>query len=178
MWTSAKEIIETVMQHDSRLRLPFDMPNSHTAREPTAFSRIDYCFATDGTPRRQGSSYVPGMSALTALGNYDATEGEIILWAEKAVINFPPGATMLLPRWMPYSFTAVESPGYQLILSQTCEHGLSEFIANDFSGVYGEEVQDVPRLLQDAGAAASLGGTLHEYDARYERELYELDSYE
>ncbi|KAJ7020764.1 hypothetical protein C8F04DRAFT_1274600 [Mycena alexandri] len=159
VWTSAKEIIETVMQHDSRLRLPFDMPNSHTAREPTAFSRIDYCFATDGTPRRQGSSYVPGMSALTALGNYDATEGEIILWAEKAVINFPPGATMLLPRWMPYSFTAVESPGYQLILSQTCEHGLSEFIANDFSGVYGEEVQDVPRLLQDAGAAASLAAS-------------------
>ncbi|KAJ7143251.1 hypothetical protein C8R46DRAFT_1233027 [Mycena filopes] len=173
-WTAANDIIETVLQHDSTLHLPFDLPHVSPA-EPTAFSRVDFQFRTDGALRREGKSYVSGMSALTSLGHYHANEGEIVLWADDAVINFPVGSTILLPRWMPYSFTSVEWPGYQMVLSQTCEHGLSEFIANGLSGTYVDEKRDKMGSFEEARAGAAHYGTLREYDAWYENDLYDRE---
>ncbi|KAJ7168436.1 hypothetical protein C8R46DRAFT_1033683 [Mycena filopes] len=148
LWTSANDIIDSVLKHDSGLHLPFYSPNS-TGAPLTAFARVDYQFSTTGVPQRAGDSYVPGLTALTSLGNYDATEGELILWSEEAVINFP------------------------MILSQTCEHGLSEFVDNDFSGTYAERETNAGDWMREARAGAALCGTLNEYDKRYENELYE-----
>ncbi|KAJ6449026.1 hypothetical protein C8R47DRAFT_1084852 [Mycena vitilis] len=168
-WTSANQIIDAVCTNDVRLHLPFSYYT------PTAFSRTDYRFSVSGTPRAEEASYTPGMTALTALGDYDADEGELILWTEKTVINFPVGATILLPKWLPYSFTAVESPGSQMILSQMCEDALGDFVANGFLA------DDVPvrmegRLVsavrkREAVAGAALYGTLTEYDDDYENAL-------
>ncbi|KAJ7684887.1 hypothetical protein DFH06DRAFT_1118541 [Mycena polygramma] len=123
-WKSSSKIIERVLEHDVRLRVPFS--------QPSAFSRVEYRFTTDGTPRRE-TSYIPSMTALTAVGNYDGSdEGEIIIWPDKSVINFPVGATILLPSWLPYSFTEVPWPGWQMVVAQTSEHALAEYVANDF----------------------------------------------
>ncbi|KAJ7604355.1 hypothetical protein DFH06DRAFT_1021160 [Mycena polygramma] len=169
-WQSAHEILEAVLDQDFNLHLSFHLPNACTAFQPTAFSHVNYRFSTDGTPRREGGSYAPGLSALTALGNYDTGEGELILWADKKVINFPVGATILLPKWMPYSFTAVESPSYQMILAQSCESGLGEFVANGFSTSF-TVVDDGPRerkrIAKEAVAGAAMYGTLAEWDALF-----------
>ncbi|KAJ7684867.1 hypothetical protein DFH06DRAFT_1313242 [Mycena polygramma] len=117
-WKSSSKIIERVLEHDVRLRVPFS--------QPSAFSRVEYRFTTHGTPRRE-TSYIPSMTALTAVGNYDGSdEGEIIIWPDKSVINFPVGATILLPSWLPYSFTEVPWPGWQMVVAQTSEHALAD----------------------------------------------------
>ncbi|KAJ7913298.1 hypothetical protein B0H13DRAFT_1557393, partial [Mycena leptocephala] len=133
-WTTANTMIDTLLAHDPRLHLPFHFPNANGPPQPTAFSRVDYQFSTKGFVHREGPAYIPSMSALTSLGHYDPTmEGELILWTEKKVINFPVGTTFLMPKWLPYSFTSVESPRSQMILSQTCENALCEYVANRFS---------------------------------------------
>jgi hypothetical protein len=122
--------------------------------------------------RRESPAYIPSLSALTSLGNYDTREGELILWTERKVVNFPVGSTFLLPKWMPYSFTAVESPGYQMILTQTCDNAVCEYIANGFSTEFdvvqyeGEKGRKLKRKQAVAGAA--LYGTLNEFDVEFE----------
>jgi hypothetical protein len=114
---------------------------------------------------------------LTSLGNYDQTEGELILWTEKKVINFPVGATFLMPRWLPYSFTSVESPGFQMILTQTCDNALCEYVTNGFSSDFEINQQERSAARgsrkQEAATGANLYGTLAEFDARYEDKLDE-----
>jgi hypothetical protein len=170
-WKSANEIIDAVLTHDPGLHLPFYLPNADPPLRPTAFSRAQYHFTTDGMPRSESGTYFPSLSALTSLGNYHVDEGELILWSERTVVNFPVGATILLPEWMPYSFTSVESPGYQMIFSQTCDQGLCEYVQNDFSGEFAvvEPTTEESRrkILWDARAGASLYGTLNELDSLY-----------
>jgi hypothetical protein len=156
--------------------LPFHFPQAGKPPQPTAFSRVEYQFSTGGHIRRERLAYIPSLSALTSLGNYDPTEGELILWTEKKVINFPVGATFLMPKWLPYSFTAVESPGYQMILTQTCENELCEYVANDFSSDF-EVIQPEPDATsqarkQEATMGAGLYGMLAEFDAQQENEWY------
>ncbi|KAJ7618258.1 hypothetical protein DFH06DRAFT_1342528 [Mycena polygramma] len=160
-WKSASTIIEAVLENNVGLHVPL-------STEPTAFSRVDYRFTTDGTPRRE-ESYIPSMTALTSLGNYDGCdEGEIVVWPDKTVINFPVGATVLIPSCLPYSFTAVQSPGYQMVLAQSCEQSLGQFVANGFAA----DVARVDQSLRSAGVrkteavvAAAMYGTLQELDA-------------
>ncbi|KAJ7731412.1 hypothetical protein B0H16DRAFT_1733351 [Mycena metata] len=130
-WTHAKNAIQAVLYHDSSLRLPFYIPSRRTA-PPTAFSRVEYRFTTECFPGRESASTEGGMCALTALGNYAGTEGELILWEDKKVVNFRSGSTFLLPKWMHYSFTEVEAPGYQMILIQSCDGQLEDYVANGF----------------------------------------------
>ncbi|KAJ7038828.1 hypothetical protein C8F04DRAFT_950823 [Mycena alexandri] len=166
-WAAAHEDIERVLEHDSGLHLPFYLPYERARpQQPTAFSHVEYRFRTDGLPQRERKAQPSGMTAITALGNYDATDGELILWEDQIVVNFPPGSTFLLPKWMNYSFTAVEEPGYQMILAQSCDAALSEFVANGFSTIdFGEEDPLTPKLLsQKAEAAAAKYSTCEEYD--------------
>jgi hypothetical protein len=168
-WSTANDIIDTLLAHDSRLHLPFHLAHTDELPQPTAFSRVEYQFSTEGSIHREDSAYIPSLSALTSLGNYDQTEGELILWMEKKVINFPVGATFLMPRWLPYSFTSVESPGYQMILTQTCDNAVCEYVTNGFSSDFGiiQQERDATSGLrkQEAAAGADLYGTLAEFDA-------------
>ncbi|KAJ7679526.1 hypothetical protein DFH06DRAFT_1316425 [Mycena polygramma] len=124
-WASSKDMLASLLDHDMNLRLPFQLPAMCGTPQPTAFSRVDYRFDVDDFIRREEESYTPGFTALTALGHYHHDEGELVLWLQKKVVNFPVGSTFLIPKWMPYSFTSVESPGYQMIMSQTCENSLA-----------------------------------------------------
>ncbi|KAJ7119378.1 hypothetical protein C8R46DRAFT_1050806 [Mycena filopes] len=177
-WAAAHADIERVLDNDLRLRLPFDTPNERhlpvdapaiLRRQPTAFSHVEYCFVTDGVPRRETRAQAVGMSAITALGDYSGVEGELILWEDERVVNFLPGSTFLLPNWMHYSFTPVEAPGHQMILMQSCDNALSEFVANGCSSLdYDEGDESEPELLtQQANAAAARYSTREEYDIEY-----------
>ncbi|KAJ6504307.1 hypothetical protein C8R47DRAFT_968790, partial [Mycena vitilis] len=158
-WQSSSDLIQTVLEHDVRLRIPFS--------QPTAFSQIQYRFGTDGTPRRE-VAYIPSMTALTAVGNYDGShEGEIIIWPDKTVINFPVGATVLLPNWLPYSFTEIAWPGWQMVVAQTSEHALAEYVANDFHPhvtIVDQGFGVAERRKRQALRAAAMYGTLGEFD--------------
>ncbi|KAJ7612809.1 hypothetical protein DFH06DRAFT_1344896 [Mycena polygramma] len=163
-WKSANSIIEAVVEHNVGLHVPL-------STGPTAFSRIDYRFSTNGTPRRE-ESYIPSMTALTSLGNYDGSdEGEIVVWPDKTVINFPVGATVLIPSCLPYSFTAVQSPGYQMVLAQSCEQSLAQFVANGFAADFAlvdQSMRSAVLRKSEAVAAAAMYGTLKELDAQCE----------
>ncbi|KAJ7622789.1 hypothetical protein DFH06DRAFT_1340671 [Mycena polygramma] len=160
-WKSAHTVIDAVLEHNVGLHVPL-------STEPTAFSRVDYRFSTDGTPRRE-ESYIPSMTALTSLGNYDGSdEGELVVWPDKTVINFPVGATILIPSCLPYSFTAVQSPGYQMVLAQSCEQSLGQFVANGFAADVALVDQSLGVAVvrkREAVAAAAMYGTLQEVDA-------------
>ncbi|KAJ7758062.1 hypothetical protein B0H16DRAFT_1457621 [Mycena metata] len=156
-WETARLDIERVLKHDTRLRLPFHLPYARGMREATAFAHVEYRFVTDGFPRRERAAQSSGMTMLTALGDYDPNEGELILWEDQKVINFPSGSSFMLPKWMHYSFTAVEAPGPQMIMVQSCDEAVSQFVANDFSCINFEEGTEIDQdlLMQLAQAAAA-----------------------
>lgn len=81
IWNSANSTVESILDHDLALHPPFHVANRIHA--PTAFSRVEYRFSTDSTIRREANTQMPGMTALTALGNYGPREGELILWGRK-----------------------------------------------------------------------------------------------
>jgi hypothetical protein len=171
-WLAANKRVEAVLAHDLGLHLPYDIPNDGP-RQPSVFSRVKYRFTTGGSPRRETVAHARGFTALTSMGNYDSTEGELILWDEERVINFPTGSTFLLPKWMRHSFTAVKSPGYQMILAQSCEGALWEYISNNFSTAEGgPETRTEESCMRIAQAAASECNTLREFDSKYERGLH------
>ncbi|KAJ7025309.1 hypothetical protein C8F04DRAFT_962112 [Mycena alexandri] len=166
-WSEANQIIEATLANDSGLRLPFHIPYQRPG-QPTAFSQVDYRFTTDGVPRRERNALPSSFSALTSLGDYHSTEGELILWEDQIVLNFPSGSTFLLPKWMSYSFTAVESPGYQMVMVQSCDGELSDYVANDCRATLcGEAETDLTSLQLKAHAAAEKYSTLGEFDMQY-----------
>ncbi|KAJ7021075.1 hypothetical protein C8F04DRAFT_1274144 [Mycena alexandri] len=170
-WSGANQAIEAVLEHDLDLRLPFDIPNQRP-HQPTAFSRVEYRFATKGFPSQERDSVEGGLCALTALGNYPPNEGELILWEDQTVLNFPCGSTFLLPKWMHYSFTDVEWPGRQMVLIQACDGLLGDYVSNDFYvPICGEVPTDEATLKQKADAATAKYCTRAEYDA-----LVQVDS--
>lgn len=74
---------------------------------------------------------------------------------------------------MPYSFTHVEDPDCQMIIAQSCERSLYQYVANGFSSQSYEEVIATgsgvgKRDKVAAEEAAEMYGTLSEYDAQYE----------
>ncbi|KAJ6518047.1 hypothetical protein C8R47DRAFT_1205128 [Mycena vitilis] len=163
-WKSASTIIQTVLDHNVGLHVPL-------STEPTAFSRVDYRFSPGGRPIRE-ESYIPSMTALTSVGNYDGSdEGEVVVWPDKTVINFPVGATILIPSCLPYSFTAVQSPGYQMVVAQTCEQALGQFVANGLTpddALVDQSLRVTPVRKREAVAAAAMYGTLEELDEEYD----------
>ncbi|KAJ6489317.1 hypothetical protein C8R47DRAFT_1215664 [Mycena vitilis] len=140
--------------------------------DPTLpFCRVDYQFVTDSFIRKEDTSYTPGLTAFTLLGDYRNQEGEIILWTKKKVVNFPVGSTFLMPKWMPYSFTTVEAPGHQMILKQSCDNAVWEYVRNNCSSDFTVVDEPAGRDSQ-AEEAARLYKKLADYDDEYEVDLY------
>ncbi|KZP33629.1 hypothetical protein FIBSPDRAFT_668970, partial [Athelia psychrophila] len=76
-----------------------------------ACSTINFGPATESFPHTDNNSLVWGWCAVTALGDYDPTlGGHLILWDLKLVIEFPPGATVLIPSAVfTHSNTAIQA---------------------------------------------------------------------
>ncbi|KAJ7175317.1 hypothetical protein C8R46DRAFT_1030419 [Mycena filopes] len=173
VWDNAHGKLRALMQYDVGLHLAFDLPCQFGPRQPSAFSRVDYLFSTSGVPRLETGAYIPSLTAITSLGNYHASaEGHLILWADKKAVEFPVGSTVFLPPWMPYSFTAVQWPNYQMLVKQTCENALAEFVDNGLCGRFDVEELDEEIRRQEAADAGRLFSTMTEFDDQYERDLY------
>ncbi|KAJ7711712.1 hypothetical protein B0H16DRAFT_1480117 [Mycena metata] len=158
LWNDAHETLESILDNDICLRLPFRIPNERSQPQPTAFSTVEYRFGrSEVTPpppfRLEKRDRAPGWRALTSLGNYQSKTGQMVFWKEKTVVEFPCGSTMLFPaEWMPYSFT------------EYVANGLSTYEADKRE--LTEEVEAVRRRAAGSVAAA-LYPTVHEYDREY-----------
>ncbi|KAJ7470064.1 hypothetical protein B0H11DRAFT_1920223 [Mycena galericulata] len=114
----------------------------------------------------------PAFRAITALGNYPYHEGKLVLWQHRKIIDFPPGSTFLFPAgFVSYSFTAVETPSWQMLITQSCSAGLHGFVRNGFDDRYAPDPWFPTRAAQKANQmsrakkAAALYPTVAEFDA-------------
>ncbi|KAL0568486.1 hypothetical protein V5O48_013497 [Marasmius crinis-equi] len=84
-------IMSLLFQQQTGLDLPFE--NCIFAGFTVNFGPRTICL-----PHRDSKNLVFGWCAITALGNYDYTQGgHLVLWDLKKVIEFPPGCTIFLP---------------------------------------------------------------------------------
>ncbi|KAJ7429222.1 hypothetical protein B0H11DRAFT_2266547 [Mycena galericulata] len=176
LWHASREVIDAVVAHDCELHVPFDLGNGHGPYQPTAFSEVEYRFnIADSAPRRDLGDHPPAWRVVTAVGQYPYTEGALILWTHRVVVNFPPGSSFLFPAGLVrYSFAAVEKPGWQMIISQSCSAGLHSYVANNFDDLYARERKFPTRAAEKADrvsrarAAIELYPTVVEWDAAQE----------
>lgn len=177
LWNSGRETVDRVVANDSSLRIPFKIA-SHQPQQPTAFAEVEYCFhLEDSLPRRREHvrGRASGWDVLTSVGNYDATEGQLILWENNSVLPFPPGSTFFLPPGlMTYSFTAVSEPNSQMFVVQSLDAALEHFVANGCQAEptsthrlpgYSSAEERKAILLERAEVLLSKYPTIEEFDA-------------
>ena len=75
-----------------------------------------------------------GYCAITAIGDYDHTKGgHIVLWECKLIIEFPPGATILIPSAIVTHFNmGIEEKETRGSFTQYAAGGLFRFVDNTF----------------------------------------------
>ncbi|KAJ7444060.1 hypothetical protein B0H11DRAFT_1931231 [Mycena galericulata] len=159
LWRDNHRVIDAIVNHDCELRIPFDLGNGNGPHQPTAFSEVEYRFnIPDSTPRRDLGDHPPAFRAITAV-----------------VVNFPPGSSFIFPAALVrYSFTTVEKPGWQMIISQSCSAGLHGYVANHFDDLYARERRFPSRAaekadrLSRAKAAVGMYPTVNEWDEAQE----------
>ncbi|KAJ6488279.1 hypothetical protein C8R47DRAFT_1071995 [Mycena vitilis] len=175
LWKSGNETVEGVLDTDMSLRLPYWIPNDGPP-QPTAFSTVEYQFCSPDAaplpPRLERRDYAPGWRALTSVGSYCPYDGQLIFWTDKAVVEFPPGSTMLFPaEWMPFSFTEVGVPEWQMFISQYLDDALHQWLSNgcsrDEKAPARTEELETKRERAAAVAAAGLYPTVKEYEQYY-----------
>ncbi|KAJ7035418.1 hypothetical protein C8F04DRAFT_1182327 [Mycena alexandri] len=100
-----------------------------------AFPASEIFLGNPESPPRLDDLDMPwGWRALTSLGTYDPRwSAKLILWDEKKVIKFPPGATFLFPAaFIRYSFTPVHAGETHYAFSQYAQAGLFRYVENGF----------------------------------------------
>ncbi|KAJ7168778.1 hypothetical protein C8R46DRAFT_897578, partial [Mycena filopes] len=117
---------EDIRKHD---------PFLHETWPGTAFHATEFFMGHgESAPRLDDLDMIWGWRALTALGDYNPRwGGELILWDERKVIRFPPGATFLFPSAMTrYSFTQIRAQESCFAFSQYAHAGCVRYAENDF----------------------------------------------
>ncbi|KAJ7838430.1 hypothetical protein B0H13DRAFT_1650755, partial [Mycena leptocephala] len=126
LYTHVEDTKSRVLGHDWTLRDNYP---------PGAFHASEWFLGADESPPRLDDlDMLWSWRALTALGRYNARwGGELILWEEKKVIKFPPGATFLFPAaFTRYSFTQVRAGETQYAFSQYSHSGPFRYVENGF----------------------------------------------
>ncbi|KAJ7015935.1 hypothetical protein C8F04DRAFT_984117 [Mycena alexandri] len=151
------ETKDLLLENDEWLR---DNPTSG------AFPAIEFFLGNDESPPRLDDHNLPWtLRALTALGEHNPCwGGELIMWEEKEVITFPPGATILFPAsFTRYSFTQVHAGESQYSVSQYAQAGLFRYVENgflneaNFEAVAWKKQREARDRLRDARMALTLG---------------------
>ncbi|KAF7318668.1 hypothetical protein HMN09_00378500 [Mycena chlorophos] len=90
-----------------------------------------------------------GWCAITALGNFDHTKGgHLVLWDLKLVIEFPAGATILIPSaTLAHSNIPVSKYEHRSSFTQYTAGGLFRYIDNGFR-TEGELAEEDPELYE------------------------------
>ncbi|KAJ6464313.1 hypothetical protein C8R47DRAFT_1079688 [Mycena vitilis] len=134
IWGCANTAIETVMDNDASLRLPFHQCLGQPD-QPTAFAEVEYIFhIADSRPKPRLRDRATGWTAFTSLGNYDAGEGTVILWQERRIVRFPVGSTFLVPAGLfSYSFAGISEYSSRMLISQSFDGDIWRFIEGGMS---------------------------------------------
>ncbi|KAJ7437062.1 hypothetical protein B0H11DRAFT_2255625 [Mycena galericulata] len=172
LWRDARRVIDAVVNNDQTLNLPMRLANEGP-HQPSAFSELEYRFSVAASvPRTERGDHPPAFRAITSVGQYPYHEGKLILWQHRIVLDFPPGSTFIFPAGVVgYSFTEVEKPGWQMIVTQSCSAGLHGFVANGFDDRYVREPRFPTRQaavadrVKRAREAVALYPTVSEFDA-------------
>ncbi|KAJ6454920.1 hypothetical protein C8R47DRAFT_1082910 [Mycena vitilis] len=175
LWNETREVIDAVTANDCSLHLPMHQTNEGPY-QPTAFSEIQYRFSVpDSVPRRELNDEPFAFRAVTAVGQYGVSEGQLTLWNERVIVEFPPGSTFVFPATLVrYSFTTVEKPGWQMLITQSCAVGLRNHVASGFEERYQRERQFASKSkakahrMAIAEAGVGLYSTVAELDAMLE----------
>jgi hypothetical protein len=79
-----------------------------------------------------------GWCAITALGNFDPTRGgHLVLWDLKLVLEFPPGATILIPSAaLRHSNTAIQQGETRYSFTQYTAGGLFQWVDQGYQTSY------------------------------------------
>ncbi|KAJ7184056.1 hypothetical protein C8R46DRAFT_882930, partial [Mycena filopes] len=119
-----RELKEKICEHDPFLRAPWE----DSVLPATEFFLGD----AESPPRIDDLDAIWGWRSLTALGDYNPRwGGELILWEERMVFKFPPGATFLFPGSMSrYSFTQIQEGETCYAFSQYAQAGLFHYAEN------------------------------------------------
>jgi hypothetical protein len=75
-----------------------------------------------------------GFCAITALGRFNPTKGgHIVLWEPKLILEFPDGATILIPSaTITHSNIPVQDGDVRVSFTQYCAGGIFRFVDNGF----------------------------------------------
>ncbi|KAF8194495.1 hypothetical protein K438DRAFT_1588236 [Mycena galopus ATCC 62051] len=137
--------------HDEALR--WRHPELERNFDFSVFSCAAFNFGPDvWTFRHRDVLNVPfGMCAVQALGDFDSTKGgHLILWDLKLVIEFPSGATILLPSaTIEHSNIPVQKGDTRASFTQYTGGGLLRYVDNGFrteSQLAEEDPQEYARL--------------------------------
>ncbi|KAJ7102964.1 hypothetical protein C8R43DRAFT_1141086 [Mycena crocata] len=169
-WTSAHETINTVMNNDGGLHLPFHQC-TNVPLQPTAFAQVDFRFSVeDSHPMQAIRDRATGWTVFTALGHYPSEEGMLIIWKYRLMVTFPPGSTFIMPASLfSYSFAGVGEHSQRMLISQSCDGALYDFVENDmwprnYGPVLEADVAQKERR-ERAERAIDMFPTLSEFDA-------------
>jgi len=103
---------------------------------PSVFPAATYNLGprTVCVPHRDLANLPFGYCAITALGNYNPeTGGHIVLWECKLIIEFPPGATILIPSAIVTHFNIpVSKTEQRYSFTQYAAGGLFQWVDNNF----------------------------------------------
>ncbi|KAI0040587.1 hypothetical protein FA95DRAFT_1502601, partial [Auriscalpium vulgare] len=113
------KVLREVQANDSTLARPF---------LKSVFPAATFNFGPQAltVPHRDSRNVPYGWCSITALGNYNPKlGGHLILWDLKLIIEFPPGATILLPSALvTHSNTAIQEGETRQSFSQWCSGSL------------------------------------------------------
>ncbi|KAJ7205081.1 hypothetical protein C8J57DRAFT_1100441, partial [Mycena rebaudengoi] len=84
--------------------------NLHPPFKHSLFTTAEWSFGDAASPpRKHNLDLFYTFCAITAIGDYPASRGQVIIWKEGSVIPFVPGTTILFPAGCQnYSFAAVD----------------------------------------------------------------------
>lgn len=168
LFSLSQNVVNLIVADDPELFLPFDVPHERRPRDPTAFSTLSYDFGAAGSPPRlEEHDLLEGWRAITALGNYNCRYGgDLVLWDEKRVFQFPMGSTVLVPAArMRISFTAVGDDETHYLVSQHTPAGLHRYVVNGYS--HEERRQPRETAHRTASRLTNLHSTLEDYDEKF-----------
>lgn len=101
-----------------------------------ACSTINFGPATKSFPHTNNNNLAWGWCAVTTLGDYNPTLGDhFILWDLKLIIEFPPGATVLIPSAIfKHSNTVIQDGETRYSFTQYASGGLFRWVEHGFCG--------------------------------------------
>lgn len=144
--------MEALCAHHAHLRRNFAPGES-----VFACSTINFGPATESFPHTDNNNLAWGWCAVTALGDYDPTlGGHLILWDLKLIIEFPPGATVLIPSAVfAHSNTAIQEGETRYLFTQYTSGGIFRWVEHGYRGeaAYNESLSSRERKEEEKSKA-------------------------